>query len=111
LPISFNVTVLKDGCSVSHSHTIDRMYCDIQKGISPNSDNKNDFFDLRLLGVKKLEIFNRYGTKVYSKTNYTKEWYGQTDGGAELPDETYFYVMELAKETKTGWIYINREHK
>ena len=111
LPITFNVTVLNDVCSITHSHSIDKMYCDIQKGISPNGDSKNDFFDLRLLGVKKLEIFNRYGTKVYSKVNYTKEWYGQTDGGIDLPDETYFYVMELASETKTGWIYINREHK
>ena len=111
LPITFSVTVLNDVCSISHSHIIDKMYCDIQKGISPNGDSKNDFFDLRLLGVKKLEIFNRYGTKVYSRANYTKEWYGQTDGGVDLPDETYFYVMELASETKTGWIYINREHK
>jgi gliding motility-associated-like protein len=111
LPITFSVTVLNDVCSITHSHSIDKMYCDIQKGISPNGDSKNDFFDLRLLGVKKLEIFNRYGTKVYSKANYTKEWYGQTDGGVDLPDETYFYVMELASETKTGWIYINREHK
>lgn len=111
LPITFSVIVLNDVCSISHSHIIDKMYCDIQKGISPNGDSKNDFFDLRLLGVKKLEIFNRYGTKVYSRANYTKEWYGQTDGGVDLPDETYFYVMELASETKTGWIYINREHK
>jgi gliding motility-associated-like protein len=89
--------------------------CDIQKGISPKGtgagDNKNDFFDLAGQNVKKLEIFNRYGTKVYSKANYVNEWYGQSDKGDELPDATYFYVIEYnaGGSAKTGWIYINRE--
>jgi len=88
--------------------------CTIQKGISPKGtgvgDNSNDFLDLVGQNVAKLEIFNRYGSKVYSKTNYTNEWYGQTDSGDELPDGTYFYVIERnGEQSKTGWIYINHE--
>ncbi|WP_246130363.1 fibronectin type III domain-containing protein, partial [Bizionia saleffrena] len=45
--------------------------CIIPQGISPNGDNKNDFFDLSSFDVQSLEIFNRYGTKVYSRANYT----------------------------------------
>ena len=84
--------------------------CTIQKGISPNNDGLNDNFDLSGYNVSKLEIFNRYGTVVYSKSGYEDEWYGQSDNGNELPDGTYYYVIDFSDdETKTGWIYINRE--
>jgi hypothetical protein len=90
------------------------LYCNIQKGISPNPtpDGKNDFFDLINLDVQNLNIFNRYGVKVYSKAQYTNEWRGQTDSGSELPDGTYYYVIEFNNnsKTKTGWIYINRQY-
>ena len=89
------------------------IYCEIQRGISPNGDGLNDFFDLEQLGVKNLSIYNRYGTKVYSKSSYTNQWVGQSDNSDELPDGTYFYVIEFnsGEASKTGWIYINREVK
>ena len=62
------------------------------------------------LSVKKLEIFNRYGMKVYSKTNYKNEWDGKTDDGQELPDGTYSYVIEFESgKVKTGWVYKTKE--
>ncbi len=116
LPLTFSVKVkTNDGCEQMHPITLDRIYCDIQRGISPNPtpDGKNDFFDLRLMNVQTLSIFNRYGTKVYSKGDYTNEWIGQSDAGNDLPDGTYYYVIEFKNNqpTKTGWIYINRENK
>ena len=82
----------------------------IQKGISANGDGENDYFDLEGQNVSQLQIFNRYGVKVYSRGNYSNQWYGQSDKGEELPDGTYYFVIDyVAGETKTGWIYINRE--
>lgn len=84
--------------------------CDIQRGISPNGDTKNDNFDLTDLEVAKLVILNRYGKEVFSQSNYTKEWEGQEKGGKLLPTGTYFYMIERKNgESKTGWIYLNRE--
>lgn len=110
-PLNFSVTVTNsDGCISSQSLSIENIFCGIQKGISPNGDNLNDFFDLALLDVEKLSIFNRYGRKVYSLNNYTNQWYGQTDDGKELPSATYYYVIEFKNgESKTGWIYVMRE--
>ena len=111
LPLTFSLTVTSaEGCVKSNSVVLESISCDIQKGISPNYDTKNDFFDLRLLGVKHLEIFNRYGTNVYSKSGYTSEWHGQSNKGEILPDGTYYYMIEFLNNqaAKTGWIYINK---
>lgn len=111
-PQTFTLTVTSaEGCTKTKSYTVENIYCNIQKGISPNADTKNDFFDLALLDVKRLSIFNRYGTKVYSKQSYVNEWYGQADDGKELPDATYYYVIEFngAESAKTGWIYVNKQ--
>uniref|UniRef100_UPI002629791E CUB domain-containing protein n=1 Tax=Flavobacterium sp. TaxID=239 RepID=UPI002629791E len=113
LPITFYLTITRaDGCSTTKPIDITNVYCGIQKGISPNNDTLNDSFDLTLLNVDKLEIYNRYGMKVYAKSNYVDEWKGQSDKGDDLPDGTYYYVIQFKNNqpTKTGWIYINREY-
>jgi gliding motility-associated-like protein len=105
-------TTLSNGSSCSSDATVfaaNGTLCVVQKGISPNGDGSNDYLDLTGLNVKKLEIFNRYGKKVYSYSNYTNQWYGQSDNGNELPTGTYYFVMERDNvEAKSGWIYINR---
>lgn len=103
------------GCSTSVSFDIIVNTCLIQRGISPNSDGMNDSFDLTGFNVKEISVFNRYGVKVYTASNYINEWHGQSDNGNELPTGTYFYSMsysngnQVSAEQKTGWIYINRE--
>ena len=87
------------------------VYCDIQKGISPGNDTLNEYFELSNLNVKKLQIYNRYGLEIYSKTNYKNEWNGKSNNGQELPDGTYYYVIDFeSNKSRTGWIYINREY-
>jgi gliding motility-associated-like protein len=111
---SYTCEVSASGCSDSQTEPVTTISCLIQKGISPKGtgpgDNKNDFFDLEGFNVSKLQIFNRYGTKVYSKSRYVNQWYGQSDNGDELPDGTYFYVIDIdGQKSKSGWIYINHE--
>ncbi|WP_289046779.1 gliding motility-associated C-terminal domain-containing protein, partial [uncultured Olleya sp.] len=82
--------------------------CIIPQGISPNNDGYNDTFDLSSFDVQSLEIFNRNGRKVYSKTNYTNQWEGQSDSGDILPVGTYYYVMKYqGTKTKAAWVYLN----
>jgi len=106
----YTVTITVDGCSTeSLPFDVTSVFCVIQKGISVNNDGLNDTFDLTGFDVKKLTIFNRLGMKVYSRNNYVDEWGGKSDDGDELPDGTYYYVIEQRSGTvKTGWIYINR---
>jgi gliding motility-associated-like protein len=107
------ITSNATGCSttIPMPTVIEFENCVIPQGISPGvSIGQNDTFDLRYFDVTELQIFNRNGTLVYSKTNYRDEWVGQTNDGDELPVGTYFYTMvyEGGTKTRTGWIYINR---
>lgn len=107
----YTVTVTTDGgCVNTDTFEVLSTTCMIPRGISPNGDGKNDEFDLSALDVRKLEIFNRYGQQLYSKSNYTNEWNGKGSNGDELPTGTYFYMIERSNgETITGWVYINRQ--
>jgi gliding motility-associated-like protein len=110
LPGVYELVVTQNGCSSAPEPVnVLSTACTIQKGISANSDGLNDYFDLESYDVTQLQIFNRYGMNVYSKGNYQNEWYGQSDKGDELPDGTYYYVIDFADlKSETGWIYISR---
>jgi len=96
-------------CSTESFYQAVDVLCIIPKGISPNGDGDNDTFNLTGFNVTQLNIYNRYGTIVYSKANYVNEWEGKSDNGNELPDGTYYYVIERSNgEAKSGWVYINR---
>jgi len=63
---------------------------------SPNGDGANDVFyigNLNLYPNSSIEIYNRYGQKVLTKTPYENDWNG-TYFGTELPCGTYFYILD-----------------
>jgi len=105
----FTITSAETGCSYSDSiEVMEVESCVIPEGISPNGDGYNDIFDLSSYDVGILKIYNRNGTLVYSKNNYTNQWKGQSNNGDLLPVGTYFYVMNYEQnKTKVDWIYLN----
>lgn len=109
---TYHVTVTVDNCDGSGQKLVSGTSCFIQKGISPNGDGLNDVFDLDGYDVIKLQIFNRYGKKLYEKSPYGNEWDGRADNGEQLPDGTYFYMIEFGgeKQPQTGWIYLSSEN-
>jgi gliding motility-associated-like protein len=110
---TFNYSIpLIGGCgNINATGLIAIGQCQIPQGISPNNDGKNDVWDLEFLNARRVEIFNRYGMQVYSRDNYRKEFGGISNDSQVLPDGTYFYIISLANENKSGWLYINRERK
>ncbi|WP_273565805.1 gliding motility-associated C-terminal domain-containing protein [Maribacter halichondriae] len=93
---------------------------------SPNDDGIND--DLKINRIRKnadgidelveiaynINIFNRYGNLVFEANDMTEEkvWDG-TWKGKEVPEGTYFYVLNIAIENESskiakGWIQLIR---
>ena len=80
--------------------------------ITPNLDGNNDFFIIRgieTLGRTNLDIFNRWGAKVYTIDNYANDWDGKDGNGNLLPADTYYYVLKPEKiKPIKGYIVIKR---
>jgi gliding motility-associated-like protein len=99
-----------DGCVDVAELALHEGDCSIPRGISPNGDDKNDAFDLSGFNVAYLGIYNRFGQEVYSRSNYTSEWHGQSSNNNDLPTGTYYYMVKRGDgRSETGWVYVNRE--
>ncbi len=72
---------------------------------SPNGDMYNEVFDLGEQGKGvRLEIFNRWGERVYQADNYQNTW----DGG-NLAEGVYFYqITPQEGSTCRGWVKLLR---
>lgn len=87
----------------------------IPGGFSPNNDGINDYLIIQnALGRKvHLEVYNRWGNRIYRSADYQNNWDGRcTEGihiGDNVPVGTYYYVVILdGKDKMSGYITINR---
>ncbi len=87
----------------------------VPSGISPNNDGVNDCLALdnlmNTIGSGNIQVYNRYGTRVYNSEVYSREWCGTDMNGEVLPTGTYYYVLTYDNGIAPykGWIYINTE--
>ena len=73
----------------------------LPNGFTPNGDAFNDFYVIRgIQGYEgnQINVFNRWGSLVYSAKDYQNNWDGTSNDGNLLPDGTYFIVVNLNKE-------------
>ena len=83
---------------------------------SPNGDQNNDYWhidNIELYPDALVEVFNRWGDRVYSTKKYINSWEGAWQGlykNNPLPSATYYYVITLNNEdeTLTGTVTIVR---
>ncbi len=71
----------------------------VPEGFSPNNDGINDVLVIENISFfpnATMIVYNRWGTEVWrSEGGYNNDFAGQTRGGDNLPDGTYFYSLEL----------------
>jgi gliding motility-associated-like protein len=87
----------------------------IPKGFSPNNDGINDLFVIENGNGRQilLEVFNRWGNRIYRSKDYRNDWNGITTEGIHVGDQvpvgTYYYVVIADNKDKyVGYITINR---
>ncbi|MDY0215591.1 MAG: ice-binding family protein [Bacteroidales bacterium] len=87
---------------------------DFFNGFSPNGDGQNDYWNIPILDyypVNSVLIINRWGSEVWKGINYDNDnvrWTGQNMNNNDLPDGTYFYIIEYGEVSKRGWVFIKR---
>lgn len=70
---------------------------------TPNGDGINDLWNIRYLNTYiscVVDVFNRYGTKLYHSVGYPSPWDGRANG-TDLPPGTYYYIIEPKNGRKT----------
>ena len=78
--------------------------------ITPDGDGNNDYFMIgENIGKVYLIIFNRWGNEEYKNDDYRNDWDGRNNKGAELPFDTYFYVLKFENgRSEKGSVLIKR---
>jgi gliding motility-associated-like protein len=72
--------------------------------ITPNGDDRNDVFVVTAGCPPRLQVFSRWGAKVYEAAAYANNW-----GGGTQPAGTYYYLLTFADgRTQKGWLEIVR---
>lgn len=67
-----------------------------QNIITPNGDGKNDLFKTNqfdYIGSFNIEIYNRWGLKVFESSDPTKEWDGKNNG-KDVDDGIYYWIAK-----------------
>ena len=72
---------------------------------TPNNDGKNDVFEIRGIykGEWELEVYNRWGDRIYFNTKYDNSW-----SGDNVTTGVYYYELRNGAKAKKykGWVQI-----
>lgn len=80
--------------------------------LTPNEDGFNDCFAPGFVGdlydCYRLKVYNRWGLKLFDYPDISDKecWDGRTKGGTLLEDGTYYYIVKVADEERTGWVLL-----
>lgn len=96
--ITYTLTVTTDkGCTASSRIFIKVLkFPEVPNSFTPNGDGINDTWNIKYLESypdATVEIFNRYGERLFKFVNYLSAWDG-TKNGSELPAGTYYYILD-----------------
>ncbi|WP_139377391.1 PKD domain-containing protein [Daejeonella lutea] len=95
--ITYTLTVTTDkGCIATASVFVKVLKMpEVPNSFTPNGDGVNDTWNVKHLEFypgATVDIFNRYGDRLFKIENYLKPWDG-TFNSSELPVGTYYYII------------------
>lgn len=106
-----------DGCVIQTTFLVIVVDITVPEGFSPNGDVFNDALvipELKNYPNAKLVVWNRWGEIVFESENYQNDWRGTCETGScfgsghDLPEGTYFYLVDVGGIQKEGYITILR---
>lgn len=121
-----NTVIITDqnGCSETLEIDLSCTLFEIPELLTPNGDGLNDTWaitGLENFPNTEVQIFNRWGAKVYASQDYQNDWNGTSENslnvlGDQLPESSYYYILTLGGNASEpnfgkvfkGYIYIKR---
>ncbi|MES2567447.1 MAG: gliding motility-associated C-terminal domain-containing protein [Bacteroidota bacterium] len=98
---SYTVTLTASSGSCTGTSTLviiveDPFTLEIPNVFTPNGDGANDVFTIKSTGIKEIsmQIFNRWGEKLYEFAGPKASWDGLAPNGLQVPTGTYFYFVK-----------------
>ena len=83
--------------SLSNIVTVEKPYAIYApNAFSPDGDGVNDVFNVSGQGIIdfQMEIYNRWGQKIFSTNSIEDGWDGLSNDGAEMPAGLYIYYIK-----------------
>jgi gliding motility-associated-like protein len=102
-----------DGCTATDDVFVSVLKAPVIPNVfTPNGDGINDRWEIKYLESypgASIEIFNRYGQKVYESIGYSRPWDGTVKGNP-LPAGTYYYIInpKNGRKQMAGFVDILR---
>lgn len=102
--ISYTLTVTGEGgCAASDDVFVQLLLKPvIPNAFSPNGDGINDTWVIKYLDTypgSTVQVFDRYGKKVFTSTGYSQAWDGKTNG-SPIPAGVYYYIVDPKNNLK-----------
>ena len=98
-------SLLSTACNDTTFQTIDVQGFDVFNVFSPNDDGVNDIFsfDAWDLSSVHVEIYNRWGEKIYHWDSPNGIWNGRTYNNDDAPDGVYYFYLKA--NGVNGYLY------
>ncbi|HEX2967498.1 MAG TPA: gliding motility-associated C-terminal domain-containing protein [Bacteroidales bacterium] len=106
----FRWTVSNGYCTESSDIKIVVADLTVPSVITPNNDGVNDKFSINVLpDHATLTIMNKWGNIEFRSKDYMNDWDGRNSSGDALPEDTYFFILDLGNGIlKKGSVIIIR---
>jgi gliding motility-associated-like protein len=118
-PQSYEVTLIAfsgSGCpdTIRKTINLENVALHVPTGFTPNGDGTNEDWYVSYYGIRTLqvEVFNRWGTLIYSASDKDFRWDG-TYNGQHVPEGVYVWVVNAVAENnlkikRTGTVTVIR---
>jgi gliding motility-associated-like protein len=77
----------------------------VPNAFTPNSDDDNEFFkaySLESFLEFRLDIFDQWGSIIYTSTDIERQWDGTSFEGSDLPIGTYVWKITYKSQFELG---------
>lgn len=94
--IVYHRVVSQYGCADTAYKSVEIVKIEIPNVFTPDGDGINDYFEIK--GIKdfftgiRLEVFNRWGKKIYENANYHNDW-----NGNGYADGVYYFIITFPR--------------